>query len=64
MACYDNIECYKNYSNNNANQLQQMDEGDDDPSGGIIMETNLLPRLVSPEKNNALPILVKPAIRG
>ena len=47
----------------NANNTFTQDEGDDDPSGGIIMETNLIPRLVSPEKNNALEKLPKQIIK-
>ena len=47
----------------NANNTFTQDEGDDDPSGGIIMETNLIPRLVDPEKNNSLEKLPKQVIK-
>ena len=47
----------------NANDSFTLDVGDDDPSGGIIMETNLIPKLINPEKNNALEKLPKPVIK-
>ena len=47
----------------NANNTFTQDVGDDDPSGGIIMETNLIPRLVDPEKNNSLEKLPKQVIK-
>ncbi|MAG25552.1 hypothetical protein CMI47_08240 [Candidatus Pacearchaeota archaeon] len=47
----------------NANNSFTQDDGDDDPSGGIIMETNLIPKLVSPEKNSALEKLSKQTIK-
>jgi len=47
----------------NANNTFTQDEGDDDPSGGIILETNLIPRLVDPEKNNALEKLPRQVIK-
>jgi len=47
----------------NANNTFTLDVGDDDPSGGIIMETNLIPKLVNPEKNNALEKLSKQVIK-
>ncbi len=46
----------------NANASFTQDD-EDDPTGGVIMETSLLPRLVSPEKNNALEKLPKPVIK-
>ena len=47
----------------NANNTFTQDEGDEDPSGGIVMETNLIPKLVNPEKNNALEKLPKQTIK-
>ena len=47
----------------NANNTFTQDEGDDDPSGGIILETNLIPRLVNPEKNNALEKLPRQVVK-
>ena len=47
----------------NANNTFTQDEGDDDPSGGIIMERQLIPRLVDPEKNNSLEKLPKQVIK-
>ena len=47
----------------NANNTFTQDEGDEDPSGGIIMETNLIPRLFDPEKNNALEKLPKQVVK-
>ena len=47
----------------NANNTFTLDVGDDDPSGGIIMETNLIPKFVNPEKNNALEKLSKQVIK-
>ena len=47
----------------NANNSFTQDEGDEDPSGGIIQETNLIPRLRDPEKNNALEKLPKSVVK-
>jgi len=47
----------------NANNTFTQDVGDDDPSGGIIMENSLIPRLVDPEKNNALEKLPKSVVK-
>ena len=47
----------------NANNTFTQDVGDDDPSGGIIMENPLIPRLVNPEKNNALEKLPKSVVK-
>ncbi len=47
----------------NANNTFTQDEGDDDPSGGIILERQLFPRLRDPEKNNLLEKLPKQVVK-
>ena len=49
----------------NANFVFMQDDEQEgaDSTGGYVMETSLLPRLINPEKNNALEKLSKPVIK-
>jgi len=47
----------------NVNNQFSFDTGDDDPSGTVELETDLVPRLVNPDQNNGLEKLPKQVIK-